>query len=500
MNHLPSPRLPGIGQIIFGALTLCGLMLANPIFAAETPATTAISSVARHTFTDAADFGFSTAASGRENQKALQSAVDKGGTITVSQPGTYKIAGTVLIGSNTTLVFGSQVVLKKVAEQGVFSHVLLNKGALTKTYDEHIAIEGLQISVNGVDTEASPVYGLIGHLAFFYVKDLRIDRFRCLDLARAQFAIHVCTFEDLIVDDVIIKGGKDGVHLGPGKHYIIRDGIFQTFDDAVALNAHDYASSNPELGWIEDGLVENCHDLNADKTTGFFCRILAGAWIDWRPGMEVQHSDTVISAGRVYRVQMKPDGRVFTSVTPPTHLTGKQTLDGITWGMVQTNVTYTAGVRNVLFRNIFLEKPRTAFSIHFDNDKYSRSYYPGASIPRQEQIRFDNVCVLHDAKMDFLSVGTPVNLVSFANCSFRNNRINFHGNKAMPDYFKTKLNLVGCVFNQPGKMDLVVNSVPNKQIVLKTSGSMQLADDFSAQVVPNGGTITVDSDLTGLRK
>ena len=35
-------------------------------------------------------------------------------------------------------------------------------------------------------------------------------------------------------------------------------------------------------------------------------------------------------------------------------------LDGINWGMVQNDVTYTAGVRNVVFRDIFLEKPRIA--------------------------------------------------------------------------------------------------------------------------------------------
>jgi hypothetical protein len=70
-------------------------------------------------------------------------------------------------------------------------------------------------------------------------------------------------------------------------------------------------------------------------------------------------------------------------------------LDGITWGVVQDDVTYTAGVRNVVFRDIFLRKPRVGFSVHFDNDAYSRSYYPGAPIPAQEQLHFDNIRVLH---------------------------------------------------------------------------------------------------------
>jgi hypothetical protein len=468
--------------------------------AGSTAGRTITRAAAAHTFTDAADFAFSARAGGMENTRALQRAVDQGGTITVSQPGTYQIAGTVFIGENTSLIFGHNVFLKKVAEHGDFSQVLLNKGALTKTCDQHIHIEGLQIIVNGVDTEKSSVFGLIGHLAFFHVKDLRIERYRCLDLGPAQFGIQVCTFEDLLIDDVIIKGAKDGVHLGPGKRFAIRNGIFNTFDDAVALNAHDYASSNPELGWIENGVIENCHDLNADKSTGFFCRILAGAWIDWQRGMEVQRSDTVVSNGRLYRVKADPDGAKYKSITPPAHASGAMTLDGITWVMVQSNVTYTAGVRNVVFRDIFLEKPRIGFSIHFDNDNWSRSYYPGAPIPMQEQLVFENIRALHDSKTDFLSIGTPVDVVTVANSSFRNNRIHFHGNQAMPDYFKTQINLIGCVFRQSGKMELVVNSVPHKVVTLKTSASIELSETFSATVIPGDGTIMADSDLTGLKK
>jgi hypothetical protein len=47
---------------------------------------------------------------------------------------------------------------------------------------------------------------------------------------------------------------------------------------------------------------------------------------------------------------------------------------------------------------------------------------------------------------------------------------------------------------------LVVNKVPRKVISLKTAGSIELSDDFSAVVVPGEGSIAVDSDLTGLRK
>ena len=425
-------------------------------------------------FVDAAAFGFLPDASGEANTTALQKAVDQTGTIVVSRPGTYDIAGTVLIGSNTTLVFGNHVFLKKVADLGAFTHVILNKGALTRSYDHHIVVEGLQIIVNGVDVRKFLVFGLHGQLAFFYVKDLRVERFRCMDLGKLQYGVHVCTFEDIVINDVIIKGDKDGVHLGKGKRFTISNGVFETFDDAVALNAHDYAVGNPEMGWIEDGIVTNCHDLNAEKTTGFFCRILAGAWLDWQPGMQVQQADSVVSNGRIYRVQAQPDGTVYTSTTQPAHESGSATLDGITWGMMQDEAVYTAGVRNVTFRDIFLAKPRVGFSIHFDNDKYSRSYYPGARIPRQEQLVFDNIRVLHDQQTDFLSINTPVDVVTIANSSFRNNRIHFHGNKAMPDYFKTVVNLYGCVFNHAGPDELIVNSLPGKEVQLQSSANVEL--------------------------
>jgi hypothetical protein len=446
-------------------------------------------------FLDAGTLGFSPEKSGTENAKALQRAVDQAGTIIVSQPGIYRMAATVYVGSHTSLVFGNGVFLQKVDENGEFCHVILNKGALTRTYDENITVAGLHIMVNGVDCRKFEAYGLHGQLAFFYAKDIRVERFRCLDLGPKQYGIHVCTFEDLIVDDVIIKGKKDGVHLGRGKRFTISNGIFQTFDDAVALNGHDYSTGNPELGWIEDGVVEKCQDLDAENTTGFFCRILAGGWIDWRHGMEVQQSDSVVSHGRVYRVQVEPDGKVYTSLTQPSHEKGRQVLDGITWGVVQEDATYSAGVRNVTFRDITLHKPRAAFSVHFDNDRYSRSYYPGAVIPVQENIAFDNIRVTHDQEIPLLLINTPVDVVTITHASIRNNTIRFRGNVTAESLIKTHINMIGCVFCHDGLMDLVANEMDGKEIVLKTYASIALAPAFAARVVPGNGRIEVVADL-----
>ena len=63
------------------------------------------------------------------------------------------------------------------------------------------------------------------------------------------------------------------------------------------------------------------------------------------------------------------------------------TLDGgIVWGFVQSNALHTCGVRNVMFRDIYLHQLRTAFSVHYDIGKFSRSYYPGADISWQENL------------------------------------------------------------------------------------------------------------------
>jgi hypothetical protein len=115
---------------------------------------------ARAAWTDAAEFGFSPDAMGVQNTRALQRAVDRTGTIMVSRPGIYSVAGTVYLGSNTSLVFGNNVFIRKVAEPNPFTHVLLNKGALTKTYDEHITVSGLQLIVNGIDVRKWLVDGL----------------------------------------------------------------------------------------------------------------------------------------------------------------------------------------------------------------------------------------------------------------------------------------------------------------------------------------------------
>lgn len=449
-------------------------------------------------FVDGAAFGFMPDQSGVNNIKALQKAFDQGGTIIVSKPGVYKVSGTAYIGDNTSLIFGAGVVIEKSAEAGRFTHIILNKGALTRTYNTNITITGMDVRVNGVDFPMSTIYGLRGHVAFFYVKDLKIERFRCSGLVNGQFALHICTFEDLLINDVIIRGKKDGIHLGPGKRFRISNGVFQTGDDAIALVPGDWVSANPEFGNLEDGIIENCSDIPDDYLEGAFSKIVASAWVDWKPGIKVRHGDAVVSRGRIYRVLAKLDDLQYVSTTQPVFEKGTQLLDSINWLMFQKDTIHTAVVKNVVFRDLFLSSIRVPFQIMSYSNKWSHSYYPGAPLPVQGPLSFDNVIIISENKKAFASVSTPLNVLTIRNSSLQNNWIDFGH---VPDYAlfpKTHVSFVNCTFNSSGAYSLITNRSKGKEVDVKTMGSIETGVGFSAKVEEGPGKVYVQSDLTGL--
>lgn len=244
------------------------------------------------------------------------------------------------------------------------------------------------------------------------------------------------------------------------------------------------------MGWIEDGLIEDCYDLADEDTTGYFCRILAGAWVDWYPGMEIQNSDTVVSAGRVYRAFQKPDGNRYRSLTPPTHLQGMETLDGIHWVMVQEEVTYQCGCRNIHFKDIHLQKEREqALSIHFDHDQYSRSVYPGAQMPVQQNLVFENVVVQNKISCLVRSI-TPVDTIKVVNSVLDGSTVLL---EALPDqqtpYPVTQVLLLGNTLATKGQTYLV-QSQPGRSCRLKTAGNLVLSEHFEAVV---GGDVDIQS-------
>jgi hypothetical protein len=148
-----------------------------------------------------------------------------------------------------------------------------------------------------------------------------------------------------------------------------------------------------------------------------------------------------------------------------------QILDGIKWGVVQNDVLYCCGVRNVTFRNISLYKPRTAFSVHFDKDRYSRSYYPGAIKPVQSNLTFDHIRVMYDTPTAFIQSNTPIDKISVTNSYLRNNSIVFDGEGIMDDFGPTRLSIVNTVFDISKDFPFVQIQVPGKQVDLLLTGN-----------------------------
>ena len=369
-------------------------------------------------------FGFLPGNDAQANSEALQRCLDGGGTIRVRKAGVYDICRTLKVDAGTHLSFDNGVILRRTpAPDGTIARfVLINRGAFSRTYDKDICISGLNLCCNGLDAGAGhpmdipTIVGLNCQLGFFYVKHLHIDHLTIADLPKHDFALQICTFEDAVVEDLRIEGMKDAVHFGPGRGFAVRRGIFKTYDDPIALNAHDYTTSNPELGWIENGIIEDCIDLDDPEngTTGFFARILAGGWRDWEPDMDIQSSgDAVVCGGRIYRSNGPKIKQNYTSTCRPDHPEGTVTYpDGITWTLSQTrNLCHNCGVRNVVFRDIRLQKKRhVALCLHFDHDQYSRSYYPYAEIPVQSNIVFERVSVENEIPA-LIQSRTPVDSI-----------------------------------------------------------------------------------------
>jgi len=350
------------------ALLLAPLAAIPSAFAGETPRV------------DAAGFGFSPSAAPGKNVAALQKALDGGRkTVAVTQPGVYDLDATLWLDSDTRLQCSPGVVFRKASR---YSFVLANRGIRTREWNERVVIDGLEIACNGnvnLPPPADPAFGMRGLVSLFRVKGATVTNFRCGDLETPQFCLHVCTFENLLIDGFEIRGNKDGVHLGPGKGFVIRNGVCQTGDDALALNAQDYPGANPAQGDIIDGLVENITDepwKPGVRHPGSVSRLLTGGWIDWHPGIRLQNGDTVRRGVHVYRVLATFDTTQHESNTPPEHTDGAwKSPEGLTFVHNTSDGVLQANIRNVTFRGI-RSLSRNGFNASWEDHKYHRAVHP----------------------------------------------------------------------------------------------------------------------------
>ncbi len=416
---------------------------------------------------NANEYGFLPGNTALQNSIALQKAVDCCGEICVNIPGVYDLSEQIEIGNDTKLTFKKGVIINRVASaKGVNGNAFINKGAIKKEYNYNIEINGLHLECNGVESDDfgvnSRIVGLRAQVAMIYVENLRITDFECHGLLEKDYAIQISAFQKIHLENLYITGNKDGVHLGWGRDFVIKNGKFRTFDDPIALNAFDYATSNTHVGWIENGIIENCCDLDDASTTGFFCRILAGAWCNWQKGMQVQHSDTVAVNGRTYRVVMNPkDGKLYTSDTPPAHEAGVKEYDGINWVAVRDTEELDCGCRNITIRDCKLQKKRhIGIALSLNYDTYARSYYPGCKPVPQSDIVLENISVENDVKI-LLHSNYPTQNVTLRNIDFRNSKICFEAVEKIEElnYPEVNIKTENVVF-----YDDTIHSTPNHTI------------------------------------
>ena len=378
------------------------------------------------------EYGFLPGNDGESNARALQSALMGGGEVIVEAAGVYDISETILVDDGTTLIFaeGTQV-RRQPSKKGISTPLLLNRGYATETYNKNITIIGLHIDCNGVENEEygfdASCIGLRAHVGMIFIKDLVIRDYECVGLLKEDYGIQISAFENVLIENVYCEGDKDGVHLGWGCNFVVRHGKFRTFDDPIALNAFDYSTSNTHVGWIENGLIEDCYDLDDRSTTGYFCRILGGAWCDWKKGMAVQHSDTVCHNGMVYRAVLQPDGNFRISDVPPTHSEPwvAKEYGGIKWVRVRNEAVYDCGCRNITIRNIHLQKKRNvAIAISLNNDVWARSYVAGCTPVPQENITLENICIENEVAT-LLDSNHPCNNITVADTDLKDSSLTF---------------------------------------------------------------------------
>lgn len=363
----------------------------------------------------AENYGVSPTNTAEENSTAMQKLLNNCGTIMLLKPGTYKFGKILKVKSNTRLLFGSGVFIDLSETVNGF---MVNESAYSNiNIDANIYIDGLSIKVNGSNLGGAGIVGMNGLLNFFKVQNLVLENIKCADIPNDVFFVHLCKFYNVMIDNITARGQKDAIHVNCGNFLTIRHGIFKTYDDPIALNAHDYPRCVPYYGLIENVLIEDCIDEADTSTTGFFCRMLGGAWADWKSGNNYRHSDTIVTENGIYRM-IGSGTTEFTSTVEPTHTSGEVTeSDGITWRFIQphSDTIYSVGCINITFRNILLKKNReNVFAFHYDNDSFSRSYYPNAVPFVQTNIVFDNITCIGDIT-NFIYAITPVDNIKLMN-------------------------------------------------------------------------------------
>lgn len=355
-------------------------------------------------FINAANFDFLPTKTASENVIALQNVLNGGGkTIVISLPGTYQLNSDVYIDDDTELIIGKGVYFKKVAN---YCSVLINRGALTRTYNKNITIKGLKIIVDGKEGQYpknSPLYGVRGNVNFYWCNNIRIYDYEVLDIGYLNWGLSFNRFDGLIIDGLNLAGHKDGINIGNGQNFVIKNYESSCYDDTIGLNAHGYHVSTPEVGTLKNGAIENLIYTNnpiwGEGGRVFNCQL--GSVVNWQLNIEIVNGDTVNANGNTYFAIVEGAEPMIISTTAPSIESfndTEKTSDGIEWRLMKLNeTTGLVNVENITFKNIVHKSLiegilMTLFS--GEDIPYTRSVHPLVDVsdfPEARNIKFDGI-------------------------------------------------------------------------------------------------------------
>lgn len=439
-------------------------------------------------FKNASAYGFLPSNEAKINSDSFQKIVDSGGTILVDMPGTYNICKSIKIPSYTSILFGNNVFIKLVDDNGVFpTYPFINKGAFTEETNTDITIDGLNLITNGAGNSLGDIPRINGHqgfVSFLHAKNITIRNLKITDGTTQWFNVHVQDFENFLIENFEIRGVKDGLHIGAGNGFTIRNGIVETNDDCIALNAHDYAISTSYIGDIKNGVIENIwfpETRGYQPTRGIY--MLGGAWCDWSSGMSVRkYGDTVVSNGRIYRtVTDSPSFDTVTSTSQPTHESGTMAYqDGITWQFGQVGDIKSAVCKNIICKNLFYERHGTALSLNYDNDQYSRSVHPDADISPFENITLENIKSSKNVLEHIATTIAPFKNLRIINSDWMLSNIGIEmyalDYKNGSDYPESSVSLIGTAFDLSTQNWIVTDKDRGRKLKICISSSLLLTN------------------------
>ncbi len=205
-----------------------------------------------------------------DDAPAIQKALDSGGPVVVIPPGVYRIAATLRLRSNTTVLAHPEAVIRLAGGAGRRRDDFLLANSDPVAGNRHIVVRGgvwdgnNRHNIRGPDGDPQAYTGAA--LNFVNVEHLELSGLtvRNPDAFSIRLGqVRHFRVEEIVFSHSIIRGNQDGVHIGG----FCEDGFLRnlravtpmtTNDDMVAINADDDVDRAINLG-MKCGPIRNIH-------------------------------------------------------------------------------------------------------------------------------------------------------------------------------------------------------------------------------------------------